>query len=227
MKADNYNILIQNLNKYYEASQIMAKEFEGPSVYFHQKALEWQQKDFLSERHLEYVYATLVSCGMHRMGKAKTKMPDFDEFKGSISAVKNELNSWKYLKIEKLTEPELNELLPELTNVCFKIKATKSDSQLVSGSKTLAHILPDLVCPIDRNYTLDFFGINIETNKTKEEKTGKQKQAFKDIISTMWHFYHNSNDISFIQCQKDKAFCESLPKIFDNMIIAYKKNNNE
>ena len=218
-KDDNYSKLLSNTKMYYDASLIVANDFGGPSIYFHQKALEWQQKDFLSERHLEYVYAMLASWGMHRMGKTGAKMPNYKDFKESILSVKNELISWRELRIEKLGKKELDTLLPKLTEVCFNIVATTSDSKLVSSSKTLAHILPNLVCPIDREYTLTFFYGNKNLTKTKELK------AFNYIMKKMWDFYHNSNNVSFIKCQNGKAFCDSLPKIFDNMIIAYKKTN--
>lgn len=42
--------------------------FLGPSLYFSQEALKACQTDFLGERHIEMVYATLASWGMHRTG---------------------------------------------------------------------------------------------------------------------------------------------------------------
>lgn len=219
MKKDNYCELLDNTLMYYNASLNVANKFGGPSIYFHQKALEWQQRDFLGERHLEYVYAMLASWGMHRMGKTGAKMPNYNDFKESILSVRKELVSWKDLSIEKIDKNAFDELLPHLQDVCFRINASKCDTKLVSSSKTLAHILPNLVCPMDREYTLTFFYGEKNLTKTKELK------AFNYIMQKMWDFYHEPKT-SIIKCEKNKAFCESLPKIFDNMIIAYKIENN-
>ena len=80
MKINNYHRLVKNLAEYSYTITLTKYTFNGPSLYFHQKALECQQTEFLSNRHIEYVYATLVAWGMHRMGPTGTKMPNFDEF---------------------------------------------------------------------------------------------------------------------------------------------------
>lgn len=211
--------LKNNVEKYYKKAQSVAESFGGPSIYFHEKALECIDKEFLSEKHLEYIYATLASWGMHRMGKTGAKMPNYNDFKESILSVRKELVSWKDLSIEKIDKNAFDELLPHLQDVCFRINASKCDTKLVSSSKTLAHILPNLVCPMDREYTLTFFYGEKNLTKTKELK------AFNYIMQKMWDFYHEPKT-SIIKCEKNKAFCESLPKIFDNMIIAYKIENN-
>ena len=40
------------------------------------------------------------------------------------------------------------------------MEISKSRSQLVANTKTLHHILPDLIPPVDRRYTLAYFGVN-------------------------------------------------------------------
>lgn len=212
----NYEDMLDRFQHYLDKSYVMAETFGGPSIYFHEKALEWCEKEFLGERHLEYVYATLVSWGMHRMGEKGAKMPDFDTFKKSILDVKEKLFMWKDLKIEQLSEQELDALLPKLTDVCFSINASISDSHVVSSSKTLAHILPNLVCPMDRHYTLDFFNMSLG-NEEKEHK------FFQFVMRQMWEFYQDKHHLKSIKL--GDSFCKSYPKVFDNLIIAYMKEH--
>jgi hypothetical protein len=57
--------------------------FGGPCVHFHRECLREGEKAFLSYRHIEMLYATLASWGMHRMGgsdKAKTKLAEWEQF---------------------------------------------------------------------------------------------------------------------------------------------------
>lgn len=217
----NYNLLIQNLSGlsgYYTKSLNVATSFGEPAIYFHQKALEWQQKDFLGDRHLEYIYATLTAWGMARFGSKGATIPTFFVFKDSVLAHAEQLLKWKDLCIKTIDYLTFNEMLSGLTNVCSSIKATTSKKTwIVSGSKTLAHILPNLVCPIDKKYTLPFFGEN--PNKMTEEK---EQRLFEEVMETMWNFYHNPQVLKAIPAPLPSTpFLESYPKIFDNLVIAY------
>lgn len=212
----NYNSLITNVPHYWNSTKNISQTFGGPSIYFHEKALEWQRKDFLGERHVEYIYATLVAWGMHRMGDSGAKMPDFCEFSRSISAIQTKLNAWKELRIETISKEDFENLLPELTEVCFSITASTSDSKVVSSSKTLSHILPNLVCPMDRNYTLDFFNMSLGSEE-------KERKFFQFVMRQMWIFYQDKEYWGTIVL--GGTFSGSYPKIFDNLIIAYMKEN--
>jgi hypothetical protein len=215
MKACRYRDLIQNLKQYSSAITETSNTF-GPSLYFHLKALEYQQKEFLSERHIEYVYATLIAWGMHRMGSKGAKMPNFDDFKESIIANKEALDKLRDKRIEDVTTNEIDSIIKELSIICFKINGSLSKSHLVSGSKTLAHILPNLVCPMDRQYTYRFFEA---IAKDTEEN------IFQYVMRTMWDFYQNSNNIESVKPLLGQDFNENYPKIFDNLIIAYVHKN--
>ena len=68
MKLNNDQSLLSIMSACNSIETFTTNLFVGPSLYFHQKALECYEKEFLSDRHLEYVYATLVAWGMHRMG---------------------------------------------------------------------------------------------------------------------------------------------------------------
>jgi hypothetical protein len=74
---NNEDELIMRLHYYYDLSIAVMKDFGGPSVYFHIQAIKEQATNFLSDRHIEMIYATLASWGMHRMGdpdQTKAKM---------------------------------------------------------------------------------------------------------------------------------------------------------
>jgi hypothetical protein len=72
-------------------------KFSGPSVYFHKKVIEKIRQVgkydqlFADNLFFEYIYATLASWGMHRMGQETAKMVNFDEFKESICSKKEQL----------------------------------------------------------------------------------------------------------------------------------------
>ena len=208
----NLKALEQEWQKYYV---IKERREMTPPIFFHEKAIECcNNKDFLSDSHIEYIYAMLVSWGMHRAGGKGAQMPPYEIFKESIIECKECFEKLQNYSIESVSEDELNKILPLLTCLCFSIHATTCSSKIVSSSKTLAHILPNLVCPIDNRYTLAFFITDIK-EKSEQEK-------FQYVIKQMWNFYQEI-DISYIKL--GDTFAHSYPKVFDNLIIEYMLHN--
>jgi len=131
--------------KYYETEM-----FSGPSLHFHRRALgvgldSWEEK-------AELVYAVLASWGMHRMGRTGSKMQPFASFERSMTAVRHEIEGLSKCAPEALSEQEWRSL-----ELVFKtIRVMASGTTIVGNSKVLAHFLPNLVAPVDREYTLNY-----------------------------------------------------------------------
>lgn len=68
--------------------------------------------------------------------------------------------------------PESNEAAALVWDVIARIKVSTSRTQIVAGSKFLHHVLPDLVPPIDRQYTFNFF--------TGQKMVPSDRAAFQD-----------------------------------------------
>ena len=132
--------------------------FTGPSLYFHSRALARRRgktcQELLSDlSFLEYVYATLASWGMHRMGSTGAKLVPFPEFIRSLRSQRRLFERVWPWSIESVTEAQIEPLWAVLRSV----RASATQTLLVANSKTLHHLLPKLIPPIDREYTLTFF----------------------------------------------------------------------
>lgn len=225
----NYNILKTNYSEFHNEIVNAGSDFGGPSIYFHNRSLEEKNKNFLSDIHIENIYATLVSWGMHRMGNTTTKMVDFTNFKNSILLQKETLLKLKDLKIGNL-EIGIDELIEQLKNICFSFQVSISNSKIVGNSKTLAHILPDLVPPIDRQYTIRFF-TNEPRSVDNTKGLFKNLSDFKNIDEEKKYFDHILNKtfdfVNHISANSniilDSKFNTSYPKVFDNFIMTYVK----
>lgn len=186
--------------------------FTGPAKYFPEEALKSCKEDFLGDRHIEMIYATLTAWGMHRLSEKGAKLPEFDCFKCHILSCKEVLDKLKNVKIEELKEQK-DSLFCELKELVFnKIHASETKSQIVASTKTLAHILPDLVPPMDRTYTANFFGFNIDTQQDREI-------FFDTVMETLWQVYQDKDVFKKAKAYQNKHPCVSLPKLFDNAII--------
>ncbi len=225
----NYNFLKANYTDFQNNLINVGNDFGGPSLYFHKRSLEEKNKSFLSDTHIENIYATLVAWGMHRMGDTSTKMVDFDVFKNSIINQKDILITLKDYKINDLNL-DRNVLIEQLKSICFSFQVSISNSKIVGNSKTLAHILPDLVPPIDRQYTIRFF-TNEPRSAENTKGLFKNLSDFKNIDEEKKYFDHilikTFDFVNHIFTDKnvilDGNFNTSYPKIFDNFIMTYVK----
>jgi hypothetical protein len=140
-----------------------SKAFPGPSLYFHQRAIDRRRRhstvaDLMSDdRFFEYVYAVLPAWGMHRMGKQAAKVGDFDAMVESFRSCETAIASLWDLHISRVSEASVDDVAAKVWSVLGSLRVSTSATRIVAGSKALHHVLPDLVPPIDRQYTFQFF----------------------------------------------------------------------
>jgi hypothetical protein len=225
---NNLKELKNGLNHFLPQTKDIANTFGGPSIYFHNKALYEMRTNFLKDSHIEMIYAVLPSWGMHRMGDTSTKVIDFDKFKEQIEKNREKLLTFRS---KNISEIDINELSDLLIN---KLHFTESKSYLVSSSKVLHHIIPNLVSPIDKQYNIRFLLQNKEHFITK---SGKYSTLIYDnneeinysllFLSGMHNFIEETKSLLIKYLDKDidlnKNFNTSLTKLFDNLIMVYVK----
>jgi hypothetical protein len=143
----------------FEASEA----FPGPSLYFHLRAIERRRqcetaKSLLDDQlFLEYAYAVLPAWGMHRMGAQAAKVGDFAHIVSALREAEPALQRLWPLRITTLSPQSADQVAMVAWDIIADIKVSTSRTQIVAGSKMLHHLLPDLIPPIDRQYTFNFF----------------------------------------------------------------------
>ncbi|GEM_PF-687838 len=175
---------IKNNAETYHAKFYKHFPFSGPSLYFHRRSLE--TRSFLRHscdspefiQHLEYVYATLASWGMHRMGRGGPKMVEFESFRESICAVKDLI-----VELQEVTLDNINNTTwDNLREVFIGINIMQSGSKLVGHSKVMAQMIPNMIPPIDREHTLRY----LRGNTLVPSSTDRQWRLMKEIISMFY-----------------------------------------
>jgi hypothetical protein len=137
--------------------------FPGPSLYFHVRAIERRRqhqnaRSLLKDiQFLEYAYAVLPAWGMHQMGPQAAKVGDFAAIVTALRQQAPALDDLWPLRITALTPDAARQSAETAWQVIAAIKISTSRTQIVAGSKMLHHLLPDLIPPIDRQYTFSFF----------------------------------------------------------------------
>ncbi len=236
----NMDCFMKEPEKYFEDSYEQFKDFGGPSVYFHTECLAECESDFMSDRHIELIYATLTAWGMHRMGDTNTKLKHWEEFWDNIEAMEEKLEVLhsQNVRMTNLSGSEYCSLIKGIESEFKALELSESKQSIVVNSKALFHLLPDLIPPIDRQYTVRFF-----TKERKDWLSGSQFKTInlpgsqtKDPIkrkTMQFELFHRlSNKIKEMSAglgdlldHQEKKHGVPAPKAIDNAIVNYIRKN--
>ncbi len=171
---------------------------------------------------IDLIWATLDAWNMN---SRSAKLADIEDFKKNLidnTEATEAIESLKKYSIEDLSEKndKSKGIFEQLKTLFNMLKLTDTDTKLVTFSKTKHFLLPNLIVPIDRKYTLKFFELNI--NNAKDEEF----DHFTNIESTFGLFASEVNLDDFVS--KNSKWCKYKTKIIDNIIIGYvkKEQNN-
>lgn len=194
--------------------------FTGPSVYFHTKTLEIQQRystpcDALrDDLFFDYLYATLTAWGLHRMGPGSTKLAEIGELKTSFERQKERIRALQPFELDNIPNDELGSVTLALWDVLDNLQVGVGETKIVAGSKALHHLLPNLIPPIDGEYTLRFFYNNRGTALNQGDEN-----AFKEIYPYFCQIA--------LSCVKEigkhigHGMNTSKTKVIDNAIVGF------
>jgi len=216
--AQKIGDILTNCEKYHEA-YYKAETFGGPSLYFHQRALETRQPPG-SLTHIEYVYATLASWGMHRMGKGGSKMHSFALFRQSVETLRGQIAEAQGFNSRAMDDEKW--LL--LKEIFVGLRVMASGTTLVGNSKAMHHMLPDIVPPMDREYTLWY----LVGKKTITNDLESEWNLLKNIISGFFIPVASNREfearaMKWIARKDEYPWDTSFMKIVDNIVIGLKK----
>lgn len=212
------NDILANHARYHE-KYYAVKTFGGPSLYFHRRALEMAGKDY--DRCLEYIYAVLTSWGMHRMGGGGSKMRDFEAFQASMMRLREPIARARLIRQEAVTEEDWT----VLREIFAGIRVMASETLLVGNSKVMAHLLANIVPPIDREYTLKFLRGHGQIRNGIDHEWPLMRRIIEEF------FLPVARDATFrkqaelwMADQERHPWDTSLLKVIDNLVIGAMKS---
>jgi hypothetical protein len=171
------------------------------------------------ESFFRAVYAVLPAWGMHRMGKQAAKVGEFDDMVASFRAQAPAIESlWDY-RITAINSEDVPEVGKAIWDIIASLKVSTSGTRIVAGSKALHHVLPDLVPPIDRQYTFRFF-------TGQKSLNGGEQQALLDWFP---HLCRIGRECSMeIDAKTARAgFMATGPaKVLDNAIMGFMQSQD-
>lgn len=200
--------------------------FQGPSLYFHEKAIARRRSHvsvdelMADDQFFEYIYAVLPSWGMHRMGKQAAKVGDFQDMVDSLRAQTPAIGDLWARDIRFLPESDAEAVAIDVWSVLGSLKVSTSATRIVAGSKALHHVLPDLVPPIDRQYTFQFF------TGQKAVNSGDQR-AFLEWFPYLAEIGRRTSAEIEGALDRGGFMATSPAKVIDNAIIGFMQGTGD
>lgn len=212
--------LIENFDYYLKKFDKALKRTSrwGDAVIKHGEVMEKirRAKDFSSlledTSFLKTVYETVDAFGMN---SRSARMRDLDTFQESILGNTELILKLKPYELESISLEELENIREPMISLFSSLDVMESNARLVGVSKTLAHLLPDLIPPMDRGKVNVFFygNTNLPTNARGETR------RFWELLKK-FHFICKEVKLTR-KNRKFEGFSSSIPKIIDNAIWGF------
>jgi len=166
-----------------------------------------------SDEFLASLYSTLQAWGIGQRG---SKLVQIELFTDAIRMKVDEIVLLDGITIEQRTMTVVD-LADQLWNIISKLGIVENKATVVAGTKALHHILPDLVVPVDRTYTQEFFRWD-----NQEFQYGQAKFFHTSFTS----FARIARVVDLDQYQNN-GWCSSNTKTIDNAIVGFVKHKNQ
>ena len=163
------------------------------------------------EDFLDSFRKTLFAWGI---GKRGSRLVPLTEFGDHLRVCSDEIALFEHLRLDD-SELDVDAVAKALWQLIGKLKVVDNKSLIVPGSKTLHHLLPDLVPPMDRAWTGAFFLWSMSSTKYEERIFIKTLTTFSKIAQASKASQYVGHD-----------WRTSPTKVLDNAIIGYCKLHN-
>jgi len=185
----------------------------GPDLYFYRRTLALRfgaetLASFISDDHnLETVYATLVAWDMNSRG---ARIKYFDDFRQSISVCASQLFD---LESVERQHGGIEQKLDRIAEVYEILHVMKTGGRLVSSSKLLHFLFPNLCVPMDSKNTLRYFyGYDAESGRKYMEIMHLSLELMESSGGT-WNKYLGA------------GWNTTVPKLIDNAVLLLTGNS--
>lgn len=172
----------------------------------------------LSDEGINRIYDTLKEWGMNSRGAKLTK---FDAFKQSIQMNKNLLDKLcDYSLLDFCDNTKSAQIKNILLNLFDNLNLSQSNP-FVTNAKTLHIIIPQLLIPVDRTFTVGYFCDYKFSDVPKDTK--EQVDWIMSIHSLLANVYIKHKD--WIDDYSLEANCP-ITKLLDNMVMGFSLYRN-
>src|ERR1039457_2030956 len=154
---------------------------------------------------------TLFTWGI---GRRASRLVSEGQFAAALRAAVPRLEELEPLTMDGADLPE--DIADRLWLLINSLGVVENQAKLVAGAKTLHHLLPDLVVPMDREYTGTFFQLHLP----EWQDPTSQRRIFGIVYN---HFFAVARRVQPQEYGTGQGWHTSRTKILDNALIGFCK----
>lgn len=158
----------------------------------------------------EFAKALRRTLELWRMNTRGAKLVSPTAFEDSLHRCAAEVGRFEHDHLEA-DAMDVAATAERLWNVIDRMRITETGVRLVASTKALHHLLPNLVAPMDRQFTGAFFGWNTHDWQTKEER------LFKSAFVIFCEIAKKAKPSQYI----GTGWNTGPAKVVDNAIVGY------
>lgn len=157
------------------------------------------------EAFLSSLWDTLRAWGI---GVRRSRLVEFPDFVAELRRWSDDLETMSGLKLEA-SDRHAGQ---QLWSLIEGMHIVENKAQVVAMTKTLHHLLPDLLPPIDRAYTGTFFGFNVLAFQDRQH----------EVFTTCWAgFLKVARNVDLGSYVGTAPWNTSITKVIDNAVVGY------
>lgn len=162
----------------------------------------------LDDGFVDLVHKTLKAWGI---GKRASRLQPLGAFATALRDETAAFSELESLRLEELTESDAESIGKKIWDLIESLRVVDNIARIVAGTKTLHHLLPELVPPMDRAWTGRFFEWNPVDLQVNQRSTFVG--AFSDLAGVATSV-HPSRLVG-------PGWRTSPTKVIDNAVVAY------
>ena len=156
------------------------------------------------------LYDTLKAWGL---GQRRSRLRPLPEFSAALVRVLPRLQTLGGLRIDA-PELDVDSAIQSIWTAVESLSVADNQAQLDAGTKTLHHVLPELVPPMDRAYTQQFFRWHNPQFQYGQEK------CFRTAYAALVHVARSTSPRQYVGTH---PWHTSVTKVLDNALVGLVK----
>lgn len=162
----------------------------------------------MNDEFLEALHELLIKW---RMAGRGAKLVDIESFKANIRSLHQDISSLESYTIVSQDAIFSSQVIPSVVNIIKRLNINENYTKVVVGFKAMHHLLPDLIPPIDREYTGRFFVWHRPYFQNRQSEIMKEGLSFFNSLARDVH----------PESLVGSGWRTSQTKILDNAIVGY------
>jgi len=165
-----------------------------------------------NDNFITSLWKTLEAWGLNARG---SRLLPLEKFRQVLLDYEGDIVRWDGIRIDNASLL-LEEVAQDLWELIDEVRVSESGNPIVSGSKAFHHLLPELIPPIDREYTRPFFMFWMQYFQNEPHR------VFPYIWGKIALMTRRVNLRQYIGLT---GWSTSITKVLDNAIIGYCKHH--